>query len=74
MKPKTDDKGVRRVVFSASDVRLWRRFCDSLVELEIIQRGQLGAGAAAEMRRAIEAVLRDHTPLGSPEPEAPDDE
>ena len=65
MKSTTDENG-RRAVFSASDVKLWRRFSDSLCALEIIQRGQPDAQITAEMRDAIDAVLRCTAPAAEP--------
>ena len=64
MKPKTDDKGVRRAVFSAADVTLWRRMLNSLVEIQIIELHDMHSSRvtvyqmAAKAQGDLEAILQ----------------
>ena len=62
MKPKTDDKGVRRAVFSTTDVKLWHRMLDSLVEFQIIEREQPLGRNAEVIETALKAILAVRVP------------
>lgn len=73
MKAKTVDGG-RKAVFSASDVKLWRNFLDSLVDFQVIERGHPLADNAADIQAALEAILEVRVPKAVLAPAAPAEE
>jgi len=74
VKPKTDDKGVRRAVFSAADVTLWHRMLDSLVTLLTIERDLEITDAASDAVNRLEFILRQRVSYARPLPDTATDE